>query len=72
MGMEVRLGILYTLLDVARAIELAIEKGPLEEAINIGSGRSISILELAKIVMRLAEIEVEPVFDLKRPGDINA
>ena len=57
-------------LDVARAIELAIEKRPLEEAINIGSGRSISILELAKIVMRLAEIEVEPVFDIKRPGDI--
>lgn len=57
-------------LDVARAIELAIEKRPFGEAINIGSGRSISILELAKIVMRLAKIEGEPFFERKRPGDI--
>lgn len=57
-------------LDVARAIELAIERRPLGEVINIGSGRSISILELAKTVMRLAGIEGGPVFERRRPGDI--
>jgi len=56
--------------DVARAIELSIVKQPHSQIFNIGSGKHISILELARLIMRLADIEGEPVFDEPRPGDI--
>ena len=56
--------------DVARAVELAIERKAYNEVFNIGSGKQISILELARLIMRLANLEGEPVFDKPRPGDI--
>jgi len=56
--------------DVARAIELAIVKEPVGQVFNIASGRRISILELARLVMRLAGVGGEPVFDRPRLGDI--
>ena len=56
--------------DVARAVELAIEGRTYNEVFNIGSGKQISILELARLIMRLAGLGGEPVFDKPRPGDI--
>lgn len=40
------------------------------ETINLGSGREITVLELAKIVARVTGVEVEPVFEKPRPGDV--
>jgi Nucleoside-diphosphate-sugar epimerases len=57
-------------LDVDKGYRAGYREGTVGGGYKHRSGRSISILELAKIVMRLAEIEVEPVFDIKRPGDI--
>ncbi|MEM1610026.1 MAG: GDP-mannose 4,6-dehydratase [Sulfolobales archaeon] len=56
--------------DVARAIELSIARQPHNQVFNIGSGKHISILELARLIMRLANLEGEPIFDRPRPGDI--
>ncbi len=56
--------------DVARAIELAIERRTYNETLNIGSGNRVTILELAKLITRLAGIKGEPVLDKPRPGDI--
>jgi len=58
--------------DVARAFRLALENdGADGEAVNIGSGRSTSVLEVAHTLVRLLEKDIEP--DLpgaSRAGDI--
>jgi len=58
--------------DVARAFRLALENdGADGEAVNIGSGRSTSVLEIAHTLVRLLEKDIEP--DLpgtSRAGDI--
>ena len=37
---------------------------------NVGTGRAVSIKELAAIVMRLAGLSGEPLYAPPRPGDI--
>jgi UDP-glucose 4-epimerase len=56
--------------DVARAIELVIEKKPAGYIFNIATGKQTSILELARLIIRIANAKSEPVFDKPRPGDI--
>jgi len=56
--------------DVARLNRLALNLDVGFGVYNVGSGRGMSILELAKLVLRMAGISEEPVFGPPRPGDI--
>jgi len=56
--------------DVVDFIEIALKRGENGEAYNVGTGRETSILELAEIIMEIAGINGEPVFDKPRKGDI--
>lgn len=57
--------------DVVRAIRLALELDVKDEAINIGSGESYTILKLAQsLCIRLSETIVPEVTGQKRIGDI--
>uniref|UniRef100_A0A7C3SPJ7 NAD-dependent epimerase/dehydratase family protein n=1 Tax=Thermofilum pendens TaxID=2269 RepID=A0A7C3SPJ7_THEPE len=56
--------------DVARAVHLSVEQGVSNEVFNIATGRPTTILELARLVCRLAGVEAEPIFERPRPGDI--
>jgi len=56
--------------DVARAIELVLEKGESGEVYNIGTGRETSIIELAEIIMDIAGINSKLIFNKPRKGDI--
>ncbi len=57
--------------DVAHAIEKALDI-KLEEymVFNIGTGRKISIRELAEIMIKLYGLEIKPVYGPPRKGDI--
>ena len=56
--------------DVARAVHLCVERGVVNEVLNVATGRPTTILELARLVCRLAGIGAEPLFEKPRPGDI--
>jgi dTDP-L-rhamnose 4-epimerase len=58
--------------DVARACRLALEnEGSAGRALNIGSGRSVSVLEIADLLARALDTEVEPeIAGSARAGDI--
>jgi UDP-glucose 4-epimerase len=55
--------------DVARFIEVVLERGA-ADVFNVGTGRAVSIRELATIVMHLAGLNGEPLYAPPRPGDI--
>ena len=58
--------------DIARAFRLALESdGADGEAVNIGSGRATSVLEIAHTLARLLDKEIEPELPgTSRAGDI--
>jgi len=55
--------------DVARFVEVVLDRGA-AGVFNVGTGRAVSIRELAAIVMRLAGLGGELVYGPPRPGDI--
>jgi dTDP-L-rhamnose 4-epimerase len=56
--------------DVARACRLALESEATGVA-NVGSGRSVSVLEIARLLADALDVDVEPVVTEKfRTGDI--
>jgi UDP-glucose 4-epimerase len=55
--------------DVARLVEVVLDRGAVG-VFNVGTGRAVSIRELAAIVMRLAGLGGEPLYGPPRPGDI--
>jgi UDP-glucose 4-epimerase len=55
--------------DVARFVEIVLKRGA-AGVFNLGTGRTVSIRELATIVMRLAGLGGEPLYGPPRPGDI--
>jgi UDP-glucose 4-epimerase len=55
--------------DVARLVEVVLDRGA-AGVYNVGTGRAVSIRELAAIVMRLAGLGGEPLYGPPRPGDI--
>jgi UDP-glucose 4-epimerase len=55
--------------DVARLVEVVLDRGA-AGVYNVGTGRAVSIRELAAIVMRLAGLGGEPLYAPPRPGDI--
>src|SRR5438034_1308540 len=58
--------------DIARAFRLALEQdGADGQAVNIGSGRSTNVLEIAHMLARLLEKDIEPELPgTSRAGDI--
>ena len=56
--------------DVAKANLRSMESKTSQDFLNIGSGKSISILELAKLMIKISSKNLEPVFDEELPGDI--
>ena len=57
-------------MDIARANVLAMKNDKRAGIYNIGSGRSISILELARRMIAIAGRDLEPVFSDAREGDV--
>jgi UDP-glucose 4-epimerase len=55
--------------DVAQFVEVVLDRGA-AGVFNVGTGRAVSIKELATIVMRLAGLSGEPLYAPPRPGDI--
>jgi UDP-glucose 4-epimerase len=55
--------------DVARFVEVVLDRGA-AGVYNVGTGRSVSIRELAAVMMRLAGLDGEPAYAPPRPGDI--
>jgi dTDP-L-rhamnose 4-epimerase len=58
--------------DVARAFRLALESGgAVGQAVNVGSGRSVSVLEIARLLGDALDVDLEPAVTSKaRAGDI--
>lgn len=56
--------------DVVDFIEIVLKKGENGEAYNVGTGKETSILELAEVIIDIAGINGEPVFDKPHKGDI--
>jgi UDP-glucose 4-epimerase len=55
--------------DVARFVEVVLDRGA-AGVYNVGTGKAVSIRELATIVMRLAGLSGESLYAPPRPGDI--
>jgi len=55
--------------DVARFVEAVLDRGA-AGVFNVGTGRAVSIRELAAAVMRLAGLGGEPAYAPPRSGDI--
>ena len=56
--------------DVALANLKSMEFNTLQGFFNVGTGKSISILELAKMMIKISSKNVLPNFDEEQPGDI--
>jgi len=56
--------------DVAKANLMSMESNTTQNFVNIGTGKSISILELAKMMIEISSKNLSPIFDEERPGDI--
>lgn len=56
--------------DVAKANLLAMESKTDFAFINVGSGKAISILELAKMVIKAAGLDMKPVHEKPLQGDV--
>ncbi len=57
--------------DVASLIGLLLEKDDISgEVFNCGSGVATSILDLAKLIMSVGSLDIEPEFTAPRKGDI--
>ncbi len=56
--------------DVAKANLKSMESDTSKDFFNIGTGKSISILELAKLMIKISSKNLEPIFDEELPGDI--
>jgi nucleoside-diphosphate-sugar epimerase len=58
--------------NVVQACRLAAEAGPeaVGEAMNVGCGDRISVLDLVHLINGLAGRRIEPVFTAARPGDV--
>jgi UDP-glucose 4-epimerase len=57
--------------DVAKAIYQA-TISETTGVFNVGTGRAIEIIELARTITQLCEVDFEPVFEPLRPGDVRS
>jgi UDP-glucose 4-epimerase len=57
--------------DVVKANLLAAEAGHIHgEVFNVGTGRSVSINQLWNLISSIYNIEIKPIFEDMRPGDV--
>ena len=56
--------------DVVDFIELVLKKGESGEAYNVGTGIETSILDLARMIIDIAGLDCDPIFEKPREGDI--
>ena len=56
--------------DIAMANFLAMTSNVKNSLINIGTGKAITILELANIVIDISKVDLEPIFEKPLNGDI--
>ncbi len=56
--------------DVVEANVLAFESKIEHEFINIATGETISVKELADVMIRLSGLSIEPIYEEAREGDI--
>ncbi len=56
--------------DVAKANLMSMEYSHLQDFLNVGTGKSISVLELAKMMIKISLKDLSPIFDKELPGDI--
>ena len=56
--------------DIAKANLLAMESNTSQDFLNIGTGKLISILDLAKVMIKISSKKISPIFDNKLPGDV--
>jgi len=56
--------------DVAKANLMSMQSNILQDFLNVGSGKSISILNLAKMMIKIYSKDLSPIFDDELPGDI--
>ena len=57
--------------DVANANILSMKSDIEHEFFNVGTSSSITILELAKVIIKLAKLNLEPVFGPALEGDVD-
>lgn len=62
----------YTYIDdIVEAYDRTLKfDGKIDGPINIGSGREVTILDLAKLIIRICKSGVEPVHMVARPGEV--
>ena len=56
--------------DIANANYLAMDSDVSNLHVNVGTGNSISILELAKIIIDISNLDLEPIMEKALEGDI--
>ena len=56
--------------DIANANYLAMDSDVSNLHVNVGTGKSISILELAKIMIDISNLDLEPIMEKALEGDI--
>ena len=56
--------------DIANANYLAMDSNVSNLHVNVGTGNSISILELAKIIIDISNLDLEPIMEKALEGDI--
>ena len=56
--------------DIAKANLLSMESNTNQDFLNVGTGKLISILDLAKMMIKISSKKISPIFDDKLPGDV--
>lgn len=56
--------------DIAKANLLVMQNEVNQEFVNIGTGITTSIFELANMMIKISGIDLKPIFDDEQPGDI--
>lgn len=56
--------------DIAAANYLGMISNVINSHVNVGTGNSISILELAKLMIKISKLDVEPIMSKALEGDI--
>ncbi len=56
--------------DVAKANLISMESNATKDFLNIGTGKSVSILQLAEMMIKISSKDLSPIFDKDLPGDI--
>jgi len=56
--------------DVAKVNLMSMESSHLQDFLNVGTGKAISILELVKMMIKISAKDLSPIFDEELPGDI--